>query len=51
MEAPKPGLRELAKGVPQDLIMIFIIATGPDYDYYNFKRTLATIMIIVNPTL
>ena len=29
MEAPKPGLRELAKGVPQDLIMISIIARGP----------------------
>ena len=29
MEAPKPGLRKLAKGVPQDLIMIFMIATGP----------------------
>ena len=28
MEAPKPGLRELAKGVPQDLIMISIIAKG-----------------------
>ena len=39
MEASKPGLRELAKGVPQDLIMIFIIATGPDYDFYNCHRT------------
>ena len=51
MEAAKPGLRELAKGVPQDLIMIFIIATGPDHDFHNCQTTLATIMIIVNLTL